>query len=162
MAETALRQFLFDGDPMLRTFSLVHAFRRGHTPCHRSLSGQLLRLLLEVSPRIAARDVLLERPDGEAARIEPSRDIVPRERHRDGRAGAAPHRVRRDDRLQVRVAEWIGVYADPARLLAELHRDKLPFAARELLAGANGEGRRVLLRVTRFQRYEHVQASAAR
>src|SRR6185503_13065166 len=64
--------------------------------------------------------------------------------------------------LQVRVAEWIGVYADPARLLADLQRDKRPFAARALLAGANGEGRRVLLRVTRFQRYEHVQASAAR
>src|SRR3972149_1117656 len=41
----------------------------------------------------AAADRVERRPDREARRVEAARDARPRERRRDGRAGARPHRV---------------------------------------------------------------------
>jgi hypothetical protein len=74
---------------------------KGANPVPPTLTWQLLRPFLEIRPRIAVGDVLLERADREAARVEPRRDLVPREWHGDGRSRTAAHRVRRDDRLQI-------------------------------------------------------------
>src|SRR4030081_597326 len=79
----------------------------------------------EVGPGIVTSHTFGKRTHVECRGIEPWRNLVPCERHRDRCPWPSPDAVRRNDRLAVRVAHRVGEHAPTAPRLGELHGDEL-------------------------------------